>query len=361
MTVKAEDCTATLPLTSPRLISVEVTNSRPLRRQVKFAEINLPSHLTFSRNPLVVDMGVPAIITLEYFPKCLEVLRGLLVLNCGTFRIATVLELHATSEDIKREKIERQPFVKRKYSRNHLPPEVSRGIPPSFPSPQGKRACRSPLASYSLPSTETLKNYFELGPNSRGTLMENYVRHSKHLLWAEEAQMMENIASFDMFDVVFQQAGHLLELRVPGLCENRPSVLRGDYVLAVRDRKTHRGFVHRVLSDSIQISFCSRKMLVGHFIGAKYDIRFNVPTTVWRRIHHALDMLSRNATALSVSRIFPPDSSAEQTPNSSAEQRGEGSYLNRDHSLDWFTKGLNLEQRNCVSSIYNRMGIVDFF
>ena len=59
----------------------------------------------------------------------------------------------------------------------------------------------------------------------------------------------EDIETFDMHGVALEDAGSLISLTVPGLAENRPSVLRGDAVVVQRpgDERQFRGYAHQVL------------------------------------------------------------------------------------------------------------------
>ncbi len=52
-----------------------------------------------------------------------------------------------------------------------------------------------------------------------------------------------------MHGVALEGAGTLVGLTVPGLAENRPSVLRGDAVVVQRpgDTRRFRGYAHQVL------------------------------------------------------------------------------------------------------------------
>ena len=62
--------------------------------------------------------------------------------------------------------------------------------------------------------------------------MANYKNKFSALLHVEEHQMNVDIRHYDMDNVtmsVYKQDRRLLTLKVPGLAENRPSLLRGVY------------------------------------------------------------------------------------------------------------------------------------
>lgn len=53
---------------------------------------------------------------------------------------------------------------------------------------------------------------------------------------------------------------HLLYLQVPGVSENRPSVLRGDSLLVYPEGESevkYRGYVYSVQLDSVRLGFAS--------------------------------------------------------------------------------------------------------
>jgi len=60
------------------------------------------------------------------------------------------------------------------------------------------------------------------------------------LLWIEEAQMSADIKAFDQPCALLRHHGRFLALAVPGLSENRPSVMRGDCLHVRRPADGHR-------------------------------------------------------------------------------------------------------------------------
>lgn len=70
-----------------------------------------------------------------------------------------------------------------------------------------------------------------------------YVELYKRLLWSEESQLHEDLATFDLIDEhateLHPRGGGLLAVHVRGLAENRPSVLRGD-LLRVNHKENRR-------------------------------------------------------------------------------------------------------------------------
>uniref|UniRef100_A0A8C4I5Q8 RNA helicase n=1 Tax=Dicentrarchus labrax TaxID=13489 RepID=A0A8C4I5Q8_DICLA len=107
---------------------------------------------------------------------------------------------------------------------------------------------------------------------SRGLLnsalkMKTYSQQFHLLLHLEEIQMEVDIRKYDLHDQTMtqdQRNKKLLTLRVPGVAENRPSVLRGDCLRVsksedkVQPITVYTGYVHRVELDSVKLGFSKR-------------------------------------------------------------------------------------------------------
>uniref|UniRef100_A0AAQ6A7X2 RNA helicase n=1 Tax=Amphiprion ocellaris TaxID=80972 RepID=A0AAQ6A7X2_AMPOC len=98
---------------------------------------------------------------------------------------------------------------------------------------------------------------------------ENYTEKFELLLYLEELQMEVDIKRYNIPNdekecaVMYQdpQNKKLLVLEVPGVSENRPSVLRGDQLLVCPVGETkvkYRGYVHCVQLDQVKLGFSSK-------------------------------------------------------------------------------------------------------
>lgn len=82
-------------------------------------------------------------------------------------------------------------------------------------------------------------------------------------------------------------------MKVPGLAENRPSVLVGDYILVshsdsavpLADRTWYEGRVHDVRMNDVVLAFSDD---FSTYRGTKFDVRFKLNRLPFRRMHHAL-------------------------------------------------------------------------
>uniref|UniRef100_A0A667Y4P6 RNA helicase n=1 Tax=Myripristis murdjan TaxID=586833 RepID=A0A667Y4P6_9TELE len=197
--------------------------------------------------------------------------------------------------------------------------EIVRGKPPARKSGTQPKT-EVPLGHYLLPSQEL--QYFLCGWNGRvlrGVL--NWKRYSKFhlLLHVEELQMRKDIKKYNMADVSMVKdkngSNHLI-LQVPGVSENRPSVLPGDSVLVTpQDQSgyladsTYEGYVHHVDRDHVYLDF---KNLLVHFTeDMKFSVEFNINRLTLRIQHRAVDL----ASACKLKKVLFPD-----TANSPSEK-----------------------------------------
>ncbi|KAF3856633.1 hypothetical protein F7725_017356 [Dissostichus mawsoni] len=125
--------------------------------------------------------------------------------------------------------------------------------------------------------------------------MKSYAHRFHLLLHLEEVQMERDIQNYDLHNQTMtpdQLNKKLLTLRVPGVAENRPSVLRGDCLKVTKcgnDDTMYNGYVHRVELDSVKLGF--NKRLLQIFIpNMKFDVEFTVNRFSLRLQHRAVDL-----------------------------------------------------------------------
>ncbi|XP_077369046.1 putative helicase mov-10-B.1 [Festucalex cinctus] len=142
---------------------------------------------------------------------------------------------------------------------------------------------------------------------------QNYSQKFHELLYLEEHQMQVDIRRYFIPNSDMEYAcmerdpsnWKLLILKVPGLSENRPSVLRGDRLLVYPQEETkHKycGYVHKVERDSVKLGFSSK--LLNIFIdGMKFNVEFTLNRLILRLQHRAVDF----ATKFNLEKVlFPP-------------------------------------------------------
>ncbi|KAJ8260425.1 hypothetical protein GJAV_G00181950 [Gymnothorax javanicus] len=137
----------------------------------------------------------------------------------------------------------------------------------------------STTARQQLPSTKSLLE--------SSLSFQNYAKRFQLLLHLEELQMEVDIRKYDMHNSTMTQDKSnkkLLILQVPGVAENRPSVLRGDHLRVTKSEDTEQpitvytGYVHRVELERVKLGFS--KKLVKSFIS---NMKFNAKLSFYDR------------------------------------------------------------------------------
>ncbi|XP_048408824.1 putative helicase MOV-10 isoform X2 [Stegostoma tigrinum] len=141
-------------------------------------------------------------------------------------------------------------------------------------------------------------------------VFDNYGERFCLLLHMEEIQMEADITRYSMEGVTMDRDRHnrnLLVLKVPGVAENRPSVLRGDHLFAsmcddVNPPITrYKGYVHAVELEQVKLGF--HQKLLNDFIN---NMKFNIFFTFNRlplRLQHRAAQLAKYTNLKDV--LFP--------------------------------------------------------
>ncbi|KAJ8360337.1 hypothetical protein SKAU_G00168620 [Synaphobranchus kaupii] len=152
----------------------------------------------------------------------------------------------------------------------------------------------SPAARQQLPSVRSLL----VSPLS----VQNYTKRFQILLHLEEIQMEVDIRKYDMHNKTMSQDKRnkkLLVLQVPGVAENRPSVLRGDHlrVTKAEDKDqpitVYKGYVHRVELESVKLGF-SKKLVKNFINNMKFNVEFTINRYPLKLQHRAVELALRH-------------------------------------------------------------------
>ncbi|XP_034626490.1 helicase MOV-10 [Trachemys scripta elegans] len=179
---------------------------------------------------------------------------------------------------------------------------------------------------------------------------ENYQEKFQLLLHLEELQMEVDIRRYDLQDVPMvkdTQNKRLLILEVPGVAENRPSVLRGDHLFVTRSEQRtlpqliqYKGYVHAVELERVKLGF-SPNLLASFVNNLKFDVTFTFNRLPLRVQHRAVELAKeRNLGDI----LFPSFSYRE-------------SLLHEGGRLKLFDRSLetNQEQYDAVQQIVTGM------
>ncbi|XP_077581896.1 putative helicase mov-10-B.1 [Stigmatopora nigra] len=149
---------------------------------------------------------------------------------------------------------------------------------------------------------------------------KNYSKRFHKLLYLEEQQMQIDIRKYfipnsDQEYAIMKRDPanpNLLILEIPGLSENKPSVLRGDKLLVYPQGETKQkycGCVHKIERNSVKLGFSST--LLNIFLdGMKFVVEFTLNRLILRVEHRAVDF----ATEFELEKVLlPPASLASKT------------------------------------------------
>ncbi|NXO03600.1 SDE3 helicase, partial [Rhinopomastus cyanomelas] len=222
------------------------------------------------------------------------------------------------------------------------------GVPPDS-SLRNELEREIPLGPYRYP--KNLKDTILLGPNASASSgwaamwslleaplqAENYLQKFQLLLHLEEIQMEVDIRRYDMQDVPMVQDRALLVLDVPGVAENRPSVLRGDHLFASLSSERNRsplvqykGYVHSVELEKVRLGFSSK--LWSKFVNnLRFDVTFTFSRLPLQVQHRAAVLAMRRGLS---SLLFPTASCNKSLLAGSFQPR-------------WFDRKLQANEEQC--------------
>ncbi len=118
----------------------------------------------------------------------------------------------------------------------------------------------------------------------------NHAARFRELLLCEEIQQQSDIRLYDMREARMRPDRAMLLLDVPGLAESRPSVMRGDKVIATASDgkgRSFEGVVHGVQSETLQLRFHD-SFHRAFVAGMKHHVRFTLRRTPMLLMHAAV-------------------------------------------------------------------------
>ncbi|GAX84126.1 hypothetical protein CEUSTIGMA_g11549.t1 [Chlamydomonas eustigma] len=126
----------------------------------------------------------------------------------------------------------------------------------------------------------------------------DYVQKMATLLHIEELQHEVEVRIYDMQDVELtgNSSGQFLQLKVEGLAEGRPSVLKGDAIFvrpasSVEGSKEYKGYVHAVKNIEVDLKF-SPGFHRSWIKGMKFQVRFGINRSAFYFMQDALHRLT---------------------------------------------------------------------
>ena len=180
---------------------------------------------------------------------------------------------------------------------------------------------------------------FSYGP------LKRFVPTSHHVI---SSTFLVDITSYDMSNAPLLMEGRSsYKLLIPGLAENRPSVLKGDKILirAGGGRK-FEGIVTRTTQEYAYLEF-PRSFTQVYIPGLKIDVRFTFSRTTLRTSHQGLITIDLKEHSSPLHRIvFPKPMGRSNLPLTPLNSR-----IIRTNQLRFYNRTLNDEQKTAVIGI----------
>uniref|UniRef100_A0A671PXS4 RNA helicase n=1 Tax=Sinocyclocheilus anshuiensis TaxID=1608454 RepID=A0A671PXS4_9TELE len=166
----------------------------------------------------------------------------------------------------------------------------------------------------------------------------NYAERFDLLLYLEECQMHVDIKRYNKDQVTLfkDYDKRLMVLNLPGVSENRPSVLRGDHLLLTKSEEVqlstvtkYKGYVHKVELDRVKLGFSRRyEVFLDHVYvdNMKFSVEFTVNRLPLRLQHRAVHM----AVQHELRDVLFPVGSRDVTPASPPALRLFNQHLERN-------------------------------
>ena len=191
------------------------------------------------------------------------------------------------------------------------------------------------------------------GNVASAVVQTDYAEHMDGLLFAEECQLVKDLAHFDLVNeraTVLTRRGGLLWLRVPGLAEKRPSVLKGDSVLVHKlggGDKKFRGRAERIDCEEVGLKICES---FNYISGQRVEVNFVLGRKPLRLFHQGLGEVKKARDGGTIARLlFPEPFDLPETDHETPRLGGDGLPMNG--LLRPFNRALNAAQRAAVCEI----------
>ena len=324
--------TETIGIGTTVLREVSITNTNANQSvelsKVKLLKSNLAqpgnTHFSAQAPPLgVIAPGQRVTLRLECHPRSAGMLRDVLSIGFDTFSIGRYLEARAGDAALLEMLKPSAPYQRRKRPPPSVPNfKLDVDVPPPAPSSGADGG------AVALPQGPKLKGH-DINPSWRAKLrsgeaealladgaqavraprgnaaakavLSSYRAHYEKLLWTEEIQLHADLTEFD-----FRADGRglaslesrvgLFWLTVPGLAENRPSVLRGDRVRArLPDdppNKRWEGVAERIELERVGLRF-SQGFKSKYLPNTRLEVSFVLPRSGLRLFHQGLELVSK--------------------------------------------------------------------
>lgn len=168
------------------------------------------------------------------------------------------------------------------------------------------------LPDYDIPpliAKQFLANFYDDNDTEFAISMKSHKKVFSNLLYIEEIQQNIDIRRYDMFDIPLISGSRDNKIRlagkprynfnintilVPGLLENRPSVVYNDKIFVSfpeNPNKEYQGIVFQIDRDEVVLEFHKSFKQNIYLPGMLVNIRFSVARSIIRRCHQGIHLL----------------------------------------------------------------------
>lgn len=173
---------------------------------------------------------------------------------------------------------------------------------------------------------------------------KNYVNRFQNLLWLEEAHQAIAMRRYDMSGIILAKYdSNSFILKVPGLAEGRPSLMRGDTALLKSAHRNtyYEGYICEVRENDVIIRTHDSLHSGSRSEGLVFDVHFVSSRTPFRRCHHGITNFKHDPNIQNV--VFPIIRISQLPALVEFQESPE--------DLRCFMRDLNIHQRNAVINI----------
>ena len=275
---------------------IRITNrGSTIRRLTEIKNSNEKFNINFN-GPVQIDCDDTISITLAFRSNDIGFNKDVICLKFGSFSISRTISINVGNEEI-RELLQPSSKYRRaakSRSGRRLPLEYQQGEKKTG----GGRPFINDIAD--VVSRFRDENIGDLATIER--LLETLPRNVTfrwaqlmHLcLYAEEIQCIRDLDQFRMEDVNIRKVGNTMILfSVPGLAENRPSLLVGDKISIEHDHRRNYGYIWEIHEIEIVVSI-SNKLFNSLNSNSLVNVCFELNSLPFKLMHQGINKIQDN-------------------------------------------------------------------
>jgi len=358
--------------TTPVIITIQREIAR--QRQVHIYHGSRPSAISSAKSekkPIAFELAIGQSVTVQvtYKPRTVGMMKTFIPFDIKStqpstltpFSIARYISIRCGDPDDHAILKPVAPYQKKKIIKGNFT-TIERCKNSDIKDIMGHNPYKHPLKSYGIPASlrksvqegdivDKLRD-LEEDTDERNKLsmkerVNKHIRKLGILLYAEEYQMEKDIKTFDMSSVTLLREGRFYSLYIPGLAENRPSVLRGDMIKILKGGRCYGGVVRYTTGESAKLQLPTTFRYINNEC---VDVRFSFKRTGMKLCHQALDSISSNKNHLMMSQILFPESTRDTIHPSPLREYPDPLFphIRSSNNVTFYNRSLNEEQKHAV-------------